>query len=63
MSKIENKLAEIIGKKEDYTLEDVLVALEDVIWGRKFYLFEIWRLNKPLHEQSEKTINFLNNLL
>lgn len=72
----ENEI-EIIGR--DITLEDVLMAfkaLDQVGYsfdcdGSVMTYFggiirledNIWKLGKPLHEQDEKTINFLADLL
>jgi hypothetical protein len=65
-----------ISLGRDITLEDVLIALreKDTEWActcTGIFLrlggFEIggcsWELNKPLHEQSPKTIDFLHGLL
>ena len=55
------------------TLEDILIAVD---WLRPIKYSDtpnriklresrniFWKLNKPLHEQSKETINFLNDLL
>ena len=76
MIKIESKLAEAVGKKENYSLEDVLVAWDKKLisfWGyglKRNGMNEVlnniilsWTPNKPFHLQSQETKDFIGDLL
>ena len=69
--KLRDKIIEAVGKKENYSLEDVLVSLtkttenrthrnaKDDVWD----LCRMWDLNKKLEEQSSETKDFLADLI
>ncbi len=51
-------------KKRDITLEDCIIAF-DKTDNRNYRkeLVNIWRLNKPFHEQSQETKDFIGDLI
>lgn len=69
-----NSINEEILKTGDYNdnfnLEDVLMVLKKKGFNPADYIVYCqrlingeWQLGKPIHEQDEKTINFLHNIL
>ena len=75
--KLRDKIIEAVGKKENYSLEDVLVAIEKesglkikTIFGTGGYtkddlisIIENWEPNKPLQDQRDETKELIGNLL
>lgn len=79
IEKVRNSLAEVVGEKDQYGLEDVLRAIDKVHEEHPAYATTIatdgkmlnragewegqWHLGKPLEEQSEETIAFIGKVL
>ena len=71
---VENKLAEIVGKKESYILEDILVAIHQIGRTNTYcgecdccieddLILKKWQLNKPFQDQSQECKDFIGDLI